>query len=143
MSPAQGHYCGYCGKAVPTLSSVKKHIASHPECWQRWEAMVAQDDGVSIFDEPEINQDQFTGGDEQDNLLTNHQPGPNPEEMEDWQPPPCTRTHLPASDTLQEPKHTRVTVEDVADEDEGGPGHFFENFDGARKVLHEVPTAFD
>ncbi|KIK78516.1 hypothetical protein PAXRUDRAFT_163836 [Paxillus rubicundulus Ve08.2h10] len=142
MSTARDHHCGYCGKAVPTIGGVKRHIARRPECRKCWEAMVAQADSVSVFDEPEIKQDQFDG-DEQDDILTDHQPGPPPDGMEDWQPPTRTHTRSPASDTLEVPKHPRATVEDIADEDEGGPGPFLENFDGAGKVLRETSTTFD
>ncbi|KIK80299.1 hypothetical protein PAXRUDRAFT_15863 [Paxillus rubicundulus Ve08.2h10] len=144
MSTACDHHCGYCGKAVPTIGGVKRHIARHPECCKCWEAMVAQADGVSVFDEPEIKQDQFDG-DEQDDILTDHQPGPPPDGMEDWQPPTHTHTCSPASDTSEVPKCPRATVEDVADEDEGGSGRFFKNFDGAGKTERAAknePTYF-
>ncbi|KIJ10868.1 hypothetical protein PAXINDRAFT_16199 [Paxillus involutus ATCC 200175] len=139
MSTARDHHCGYCEKAVPTIGSVKRHIARYPECHKHWEAMVAQANGVSVFDKPEIKQDQFNG-DKQNDILTDHQQGPSPDGMEDWQPPTCTYTCSPASDTSEVPKPPRATVEDVADEDEGGPSRFFENFDGAAKVLCEAST---
>ncbi|KAF9245631.1 Zn-finger domain-containing protein [Melanogaster broomeanus] len=142
MSSTHYHHCGYCGKAMPTLSGLKRHIARRPECQKCWEAMVAQADCVSVFDEPAENDHEQLNipvGVQPDG--PDYQPGSPPEAMEDWEPPSCTRSHSLTSEESESSKRPRVTVEDAEDDDDDiRPGRFFENFDGAAKTTNGEHT---
>ncbi|KIJ59548.1 hypothetical protein HYDPIDRAFT_177794 [Hydnomerulius pinastri MD-312] len=141
MSTVREHHCGFCGKAIPTIGGVKKHIAKRPECRKCWEKMVLKTaDSISVFDGPDDDQpsqlhEGFDLSDAPIPSTTDHQSVSPPAAMEDWEPP--LQSHARARSPSD------ITVEDVSEEEEPSSGRFFKNFDGAAKVLRQAPTAFE
>lgn len=147
MPSTREHHCGYCGKSLPTIAGVKKHVAKRPECRERWEAMVSRTEDVSVFDEDQDNydDDQRTMQEKPMPFSEPRSPGPTPDAMEDWEPPSLPRTRSLSAGESEPPKRSKrgVQMEDVTDEEELEPGRFFESFEGAGGVLRENPSPFE
>lgn len=115
------HSCEFCGKMFPSKGSVNKHIAIRPECKEKWESMVEDTDSE--------------GGLPVD-LSFNHSS-------------PLRRSRSTSFDPDDNPaasKTRRVTVEDVADEDEDKltvNRRYFEQCPDASWTLREGQTKFE
>ncbi|KAG1767064.1 Zn-finger domain-containing protein [Suillus placidus] len=110
-------HCGFCAKEMPTLGGVKKHIAGHPDCRRQWELLV----------ENQNDNQADTNTDSHADLYSPHR-----------------RSHSESSNPDAEnpaaPKHRRVTIEEVEDEDHT---QYFEQCAGAGQTLREGQTGFE
>ncbi|KAH9831721.1 Zn-finger domain-containing protein [Rhodofomes roseus] len=112
------HYCGLCGKQLPTASGVNKHVQNTPGCRAKWERQVRRLPAVSVFEdapqtdentapdvamEPAVGDQRDVGEDAAMNVDDMQEDPVMVEDEEDLRP------HNPY----------RATVEDVEDEDEG------------------------
>jgi hypothetical protein len=115
------HSCRFCGKVFPSKGSVKKHIAIRPECKSKWELLVEDTDSES-------------------GLLV---------DLSYNNSSPLRRSRSMSFDPDDNPaasKTRRVTVEDVADEDEGNlivNKRYFEQCPDASWTLREGQTKFE
>ncbi|KAG1884906.1 hypothetical protein F4604DRAFT_1676341 [Suillus subluteus] len=111
--PTMPHNCGYCDKPFSSSGSVKKHIATHPECQRKWESMVRDTD------------------DEDSTPTYNNS----------FSPLRRSRSVDFEEDNPIASKSRRVTVEDVTDEEDGR--RYFEPYPEAGWTLQEGQTSFE
>jgi hypothetical protein len=125
------HHCGFCGKEIPTLGGVKKHILGRPDCRQKWESLIEQTDDRDIpvaSDSSPPPQDIFVSP---DNLAGSFSP--------------LRRTRSASPDNDIALKIPRVTVEDAVDKDEptSNTSRFFEHCPDAGWPLRGEKTVFE
>jgi hypothetical protein len=131
------HCCEFCGKEFPTTGGVKRHIASRPECRRRWELMIEEKEAVT----PISMENQTVAGPQVDFAY---------DDVGDSFSP-LRRSRSKSSDADEDnpaaPKSRRVTVEDVADEDEDNliadGRRYFEQCPDAGWTLREGQTGFE
>ncbi|KAG1830781.1 Zn-finger domain-containing protein [Suillus variegatus] len=119
-------HCGFCAKEMPTLGGVRKHIAGRPDCRRQWELLVENQNDIGA-----------------PRLGTSNQADTNTDSHADsYSPHRRSRSESsnPDADIPAAPKHRRVTIEEVEDEDHA---RYFEQCVGAGQTLREGQTGFE
>ncbi|KAG1762797.1 Zn-finger domain-containing protein, partial [Suillus placidus] len=110
-------HCGFCAKEMPTLGGVKKHIAGRPDCRRQWELLV----------ENQNDNQADTNTNSHADLYSPHRRS-------------RSESSNPDAENPAAPKHQRVTIEEVEDEDHT---RYFEQCAGAGQTLREGQTGFE
>jgi len=132
------HYCNFCGKEIPTRGGVKKHILARPDCRKKWDLLIRETD--DLIDPAEKLVDTPT--EEGLGVITNE---PDFSYIDADSFSPLRRHHSESSsdpDGPEEQKRRRVTVEEVADEDNVYNKRYFEQSTEAGWPLREGQTGF-
>ncbi|KAG1872983.1 hypothetical protein DFJ58DRAFT_836804 [Suillus subalutaceus] len=118
-------HCRFCTKEMPTLGGVKKHIAGCPDCRRQWELLVENQNDIGV---PSLGTSNQT-------VATNTNINTNTNSQADLFSPhhrSCSESSNPDADNPAAPKHWRVTIEEVEDED-----HIFERFHQYKEGMGE------
>lgn len=126
------HHCGFCGKDIPTVGGVKRHILGRPQCRKEWEALIAETDAVA-----DVIDDSNTHDNERE-FAPDHMLGEITDSFS-----PLRRTHSPPDLDDAASKIRRVTVEEVEDEDGTYNRRFFESYPNAGRPIDEGKTVFE
>ncbi|KAG0692555.1 hypothetical protein DFH29DRAFT_860765 [Suillus ampliporus] len=108
---------------MPTLGGVKKHITGRPDCRRQWELLVENQNDIGV----PTNQAAGTSTDSHADSYSPHRRS-------------RSESSTPDADNPAAPKHRRVTIEEVEDEDHA---RYFEQCAGAGQTLHEGQTGFE
>ncbi|KAG0693775.1 hypothetical protein DFH29DRAFT_1006946 [Suillus ampliporus] len=138
MAPFE-HYCSFCGKPIPTLGGVKKHVVKRKACRLKWEAMIRQSStSINVFDKAGPSDDEVA-----DNTIL-HEATIIDDHLADAFVPPHHQCLESTSNSTHTTKRPCVTVEEIVDEeDHPRQGHYYEAYAGAGQVLHESMTCFE
>ncbi|PCH44893.1 hypothetical protein WOLCODRAFT_91051 [Wolfiporia cocos MD-104 SS10] len=145
--------CNFCGKQMPTISGVWRHIAKQQECRLKWEHTIARTAGsISAFDAPD-NEELYSESNErltshmttdftiQDGMANNIEA-----DFRDFVPGSRPLSPVPAADQGDERQQKRARVDDVENEEESIPlqGRYIEHFPGnVADVLRHENTTFE
>ena len=131
------HRCNHCGKDIPTVTGLKRHIANSKTsgCCEQWEQEVLRREPTKSPSPP------ATG------TIRPQDDSPMLEFALDELPAfiPSERLGHPAlpDQSTPEPPSKRAWVEEVDDEEAGGCQRWAKEFDGAVEVLGEGKTLFE